>query len=119
MSSELYSQIYELIRQIPEGKVATYGQLAGFLRRGSARQVGFALAATPKGVNIPWQRVINAKGEVSERTGDGEGASTQKKMLLAEGVFFNTAGRVDFKRCGWQGPDWEWLEANEYKVYPD
>ena len=119
MSSDLYKQIYALIKQIPEGKVATYGQLASYLRRGSARQVGFALAATPSGCDIPWQRVINAKGEISERSADGEGASEQKRLLLAEGVVFNASGKVDFSRCGWEGPDWEWLEANNYKVFPD
>ena len=64
----LYQQIYQTVQQIPYGKVATYGQiarLAGF--PGYARQVGYALHATPAGIEIPWHRVINAKGEISLR----------------------------------------------------
>ena len=119
VASDTYKKIYDLVAVIPPGRVATYGQIAGFLRRGGARQVGYALAATPKDIEIPWHRVINARGEISERSVDGESAGLQKRLLVAEGVLFDHRGRVDFKQCGWEGPDWQWLEKNGYKVYPD
>ncbi|KAA3626445.1 MAG: cysteine methyltransferase [Proteobacteria bacterium] len=114
----LYREIYRLVSQIPAGRVATYGQIASMMPRCSARQVGYALAATPDDVNIPWQRVINSRGEVSARS-SGDGESRQKRLLLAEGVLFDRRGRVDLERCGWEGPAWEWLEKNGYRVYPD
>jgi O-6-methylguanine DNA methyltransferase len=115
---DLYARIYRLVQQIPCGRVATYGQIAAMLPRCSARQVGYALAATPDEVSIPWHRVINARGEVSARSA-GEGESVQRSLLLGEGVLFDHAGRVDFERCLWQGPDWHWLERNGYRVYGD
>ncbi|MFT5111382.1 MAG: methylated-DNA-protein-cysteine methyltransferase-like protein [Parasphingorhabdus sp.] len=115
MSSQLYPNIYKIVAQIPFGRVATYGQIAGFLRQGGARQVGYALAATPPDVDIPWHRVINSRGEISERIGSDE----QRELLLAEGVLFNKAGRVDFSQCSWEGPDWQWLEANEFNIFQD
>ena len=66
--SEKYQQIYDVVRRIPIGKVATYGQiatLAGY--PGQARQVGYALNTLPEDLDIPWQRVINAKGQISPR----------------------------------------------------
>ena len=113
--SDLYPKIYQLVAEIPPGKVATYGQLAEFLRKCGARQVGYALAATPAELDIPWHRVINSRGEVSERSGAGE----QRRLLIAEGVLFNKSGKVDFEACGWEGPEWTWLEANGYQVFPD
>lgn len=93
---------YEVVREIPEGRVATYGQvasLAGF--PGSARQVGYALHALPSGSDdMPWQRVINAKGEISARA-EPEYEGLQQAMLEAEGVDFDLRGRVDLKRFGW------------------
>ncbi len=77
------------------------------------------MAATPAELEIPWHRVINARGETSERTADGEGAGRQRRLLIEEGVLFDAKGRVDFSRCGWDGPDWQWLEQNDYKVFPD
>lgn len=106
-----FSRIYQLVRQIPSGKVATYGQIAGIVGC-TARVAGFAMAATPDGEGIPWQRVINSRGEISLRPGDG--ASRQRVLLDAEGVPFNQAGRVDFGECRWSGPGWEWLERNGY-----
>lgn len=115
--TSLYSDIYRLVAQIPPGRVATYGQIAAMMPRCTARQVGYALAATPDDVDIPWHRVINARGEISSRTGGG-GESEQKQRLIAEGVVF-ARGRVDFDVCGWEGPSWQWLERNGYRVYPD
>ena len=115
MASTLYESVYEIVAEIPFGKVATYGQIATYLRKGGARQVGYALAATPSHLNLPWHRVINSRGEVSERSGAGE----QRRLLISEGVLFNKSGRVDFSQCEWEGPDWQWLESRGYKVFPD
>ncbi len=115
--NSLYAGIYRLVAQIPPGQVATYGQIASMMQRCGARQVGYALAAMPDDVDIPWHRVINARGEISARSG-GSGESEQKRRLLAEGVVFNR-GRVDFEACGWPGPDWRWLERHGYRVFPD
>src|SRR5262245_23497090 len=98
-------RILATIERIPEGRVATYGQialLAGL--RGHARQVGYALRNLPEGSRVPWQRVINAKGEVSGRgeanlSGYWEGF--QRHLLEEEGVVFDARGRVDLDRFGW------------------
>ncbi len=117
MPSALYPRIYALVARIPAGRVASYGQLAAFIPRCGARQVGYALAATPEDVDIPWHRVINARGEISLRGGDG--GSRQRRMLADEGVVFDRRGRIDIDRFGWAGPDWRWLEKHGYRVYPD
>ena len=78
--------------------MATYVQiatLAGF--PGQARQVGYALNATPKEIDIPWQRVINAKGEISSRA-NPIGEDIQKQMLIAEGIQFDNKDRVSLKK---------------------
>ena len=97
-------RFYRLIERIPEGRVATYGQiaaLAGFAR--SARQVGYALASLPDESSVPWQRVVNAKGEVSLRSADDLGRSGyQRHLLEEEGVVFDLDGRIDLGRFGWK-----------------
>ena len=94
-----YQEIYEVVKQIPPGAVASYGRIARMVRC-SARQVGYAMAATPSQQGIPWHRVINSKGEISARK-EGDGDSHQRQKLLAEGVVFDEKGRVDFARFGW------------------
>jgi methylated-DNA-protein-cysteine methyltransferase related protein len=97
-----YRGIYTVINKIPRGKVATYGQiasLAGIPRQ--ARQVGYALHALPIESNVPWQRVINAKGEVSPRKWS-EIHLLQRDLLEEEGVVFDERGRVNFKRFRWR-----------------
>lgn len=98
----LYKQIYSIVKKIPSGKVATYGQiaaLAGIPR--NARQIGYALHKLPHDSSVPWQRVINAKGEVSPRTWS-ENHLLQRILLESEGVEFNTEGRVPLKAFGWK-----------------
>lgn len=103
-----YEQVWTLVRQIPRGKVATYGQVAKMLPPPNgveletyaafgARWVGGAMAACPD--DVPWQRVINSKGEISAR----EGADRQRVLLVEEGVSFDDKGRVDLKKFGWSG----------------
>ena len=95
-----YARIYDVVDRIPHGKVATYGQIAALAGLpGHARQVGYALHATPEERDIPWHRVINAKGEISLRRGDA--MHDQRVLLEDEGVRFNSRGRVDLKRFGW------------------
>lgn len=97
-----YQRIYATVQGIPEGRVATYGQIATLAGLpGHARQVGYALHATPTDLKIPWHRVINARGEVSPRSEPGwEGY--QRHLLEEEGVEFNLEGRVSLKRFRWE-----------------
>jgi methylated-DNA-protein-cysteine methyltransferase-like protein len=113
--------MYALVRQIPAGRVATYGQI-GRIAGCGARMAGYAMAAVPKGSEIPWHRVINSQGRISARSiksGGGQGKSgggeaRQRKLLRAEGVAFDPKGRIDLEAAGWSGPGWEWLEAHGY-----
>jgi methylated-DNA-protein-cysteine methyltransferase-like protein len=97
-----WEMVYAVVRRIPRGKVATYGQisrLAGL--GGDARQVGYALHALPSGSRVPWHRVINSRGGISLHPRGGVDV-TQRLMLEKEGVRFNAAGRTDLKRYGWK-----------------
>jgi len=91
---------------IPYGKVATYGQIARIVGTCTARMVGYAMSALKPDQNVPWQRVINSKGEVSQH-GDGIGTTLQRQMLEDEGIIFDRNGKVDFDRFGWHGPTWD------------
>jgi methylated-DNA-protein-cysteine methyltransferase-like protein len=114
----LYDRIYAVARQIPAGKVSTYGQIAAIVGRGcTARQVGYAMAALKaEDKAVPWQRVINSQAKISLR--HGEGGAIQQQLLEAEGVEFDARGRTDFDRFGWDGPDWEWLEQHAFYPAP-
>lgn len=101
-STSLYNRIYALVRQIPPGRVTTYGRLAREAGC-TARTVGFAMASLPAGHDVPWQRVINSRGEVSPRR-SGDGDLIQRSLLEAEGVCFDQRGRVDLSRYGWFAP---------------
>ncbi|HEX2993591.1 MAG TPA: MGMT family protein [Anaerolineales bacterium] len=110
-----YEQVWQLVRQIPQGKVASYGQIALLIpppagvefdsyKAFSPRWVGGAMAACPD--DVPWQRVINSQGKISARPG----AERQRELLEEEGVEF-TKDKVDMKKYGWKGPN----EADEPK----
>lgn len=97
-------RIYAVIARIPPGRVATYGQiaaLAGLPRQ--ARRVGYALRVQPEGSGLPWHRVINAQGGISDR-GMGWEAGYQRHLLEEEGVTFDARGRIDLDRFQWD-PD--------------
>lgn len=111
-----HAQVWEIARQIPPGKVSTYGQIAAMIptpegvdeqhyRARAARWVGGAMAACP--ADVPWQRVINSQGKVSERKGGGH--LRQMELLRAENITFDERGRVDFSVYGWEGPEPDWL----------
>ena len=98
----IYDRIYSVVRRIPRGRVATYGQIARLAGMpGHARQVGYALNALTEG-GVPWHRVINARGEVSKRSEPGD-ERIQRELLEAEGVRFNRRGRLALDRYGWEG----------------
>jgi methylated-DNA-protein-cysteine methyltransferase-like protein len=101
-------QVWEIARRIPRGKVATYGQIAKMIppplgvelesyAAFAPRWVGGAMAACPD--DVPWQRVINSQGKISERAGAGK----QRQLLEAEGILFDAKDRIDLKKYGWSG----------------
>ena len=105
-----YSTVWEVVRQIPPGKVATYGQIAaliptpdGMSERSylafGARWVGGAMAACPEGV--PWQRVINSQGKISLKPGSG--SQEQRTLLENEGIVFDANDRIELKKFRWDG----------------
>ena len=97
-----YSRIYAVVRRIPRGRVATYGQVAELAGlEGHARQVGYALHALPSGTTLPWHRVLNARGTLSLRREPGA-ELTQRMLLEGEGVRFDARGRVDLARVRWR-----------------
>lgn len=102
-ASPSYRKIWAAVRKIPRGEVATYGQIALLAGLpGAARQVGYALHALPADADhVPWQRVVNAKGEVSPRAYPGAELE-QRALLEAEGVRFDARGKIDLARYGYQ-----------------
>ena len=97
----LYQRVYKMVKQIPAGKVATYGQIARLVGGCTARMVGYALSALRDGRDplVPWQRVINAQGRISLQ---GISSVEQRFLLEDEGVVFDAADRVDFDIYGWE-----------------
>ena len=96
--------IYHIVARIPPGKVATYGQIATLAgTSGQARQVGYALAALPDNADVPWHRVINARGEISPRRRT-KIHELQRHLLEGEGITF-VADRIDLGRFCWQPGD--------------
>jgi methylated-DNA-protein-cysteine methyltransferase-like protein len=101
----LYRRIYTAVRRIPTGRVSTYGRIAKLANAPSPRVVGYAMASLPSGSDVPWQRVVNHKGEISLRKGGiGSGELRQRQALEAEGVYLDLTGRIDLKRYGWPKP---------------
>ncbi len=99
----LYERIYAIVRQVPPGRVVTYGQLANIVGGCSARLVGYAMAALRSGdhPDVPWQRVINRTGKISIH--DPIGKYQQRLLLEEEGVVFDKNDQIDFKEFGWVG----------------
>lgn len=105
-----YAEVWNIVCLIPRGKVASYGQIAKMIRPPAgvdpetylefgALWVSNAIAASPN--EVPWQRVVNSKGEITER--DGLEAKRHKLLLEDEGVPFGIRGRIDIKKYGWSG----------------
>jgi methylated-DNA-protein-cysteine methyltransferase related protein len=118
--------VWKIAKQIPPGRVMTYGQIAAMIpppdgveppdyERMGPRWVGTAMNNTPSDRGIPWQRVMNSKGGISLPAGSRE-ALIQRERLEAEGVEFNDRGLIDFDTYGWDGPAADWLET--HGLYP-
>ena len=102
MARGTYARIYAQVKRIPRGRVATYGQIARLAGlAGHARQVGYALAALSDDKTVPWQRVVNAKGEISLRA-ESHDEIRQRSLLEREGVVFDGEGRISLKRFQWK-----------------
>ncbi len=100
-----YVQYFDVVRRIPRGRVATYGQVAHLAGLpGRARQVGYAMSAVPDDADIPWHRVINARGGVSHRSGGAAFERIQRALLEAEGIAFDARDRVNLSRFQWDPP---------------
>ena len=100
-----YEEVYRLTRQVPPGRVTTYGTIAALAGSPMAsRAVGYALRALPKDTDVPWQRVINKQGHIPLRGRDPRETDLQRALLESEGITFDAEDRVDFRRFGWQGP---------------
>jgi methylated-DNA-protein-cysteine methyltransferase-like protein len=96
-----YERVYALVRQIPAGRVVTYGQVAALLGSPrAARAVGYALRFLAAGTNVPWHRVINYQGRISPRY-PAESPLIQRLLLEGEGVQFDNQDRVDLARYRW------------------
>ena len=106
-----YEQVWHLVRQVPPGKVVTYGQIAQMLpppagiepqayKAFSSHWVGAAMAACPN--DVPWQRVINSQGKISQRPG----AERQRQLLEEEGILF-VKDKINLKMYQWRGPGHE------------
>lgn len=104
-------RVYDLVRQIPLGKVMNYGQIAMVLGDGyTARTVGYVMHGADN-ESVPWQRVINSQGKCS--TGRLTiPINLQQELLEAEGIEFNASGRCDMSKYQWW-PEWHTPEADE------
>jgi methylated-DNA-protein-cysteine methyltransferase-like protein len=104
--SNFFEAVWELVRKIPAGQVATYGSVARMLtgRTGPARSVGWALHGLPPEIvdEVPWWRVINSQGRISTSCQEHT-ADEQRARLVDEGVLFGPDDRVDLDRFGWWG----------------
>ncbi|HWN19727.1 MAG TPA: methylated-DNA--[protein]-cysteine S-methyltransferase [Gemmatimonadales bacterium] len=97
-----YQRIYRVVRRIPKGRVATYGQVASLAGlAGHARQVGYALHALPQSSIVPWHRVVNAAGRISTRATPG-GELVQRILLEREGIALDARGTVPLDRHRWR-----------------
>ena len=120
------AQVYDVVRQIPPGRVISYGQIAAMLplppgvdpleyARLSPRWVGAAMADCPD--DVPWQRVINGSGGISVRK-NSTGHLQQRALLEAEDIVFDERGRVDWARVEWAGPVGDWLRERGFNAPP-
>lgn len=107
---EYYNNVWEIVRKIPTGMVATYGQIASLIpvpqgatesgyKAFGPRWVGSAMAACPD--DVPWHRVVNSQGQISFRGSNGQ--NVQKELLESEGVKFDERGRINLSIYRWSG----------------
>lgn len=109
----LYERIYLVVRQIPPGRLASYGDVAAIVGGGcDARTVGYALGDLPAESQVPWQRVVNREGAISTR------GLEQRRLLEEEGVTFDASGRAPMARFRWDGPAPDWAAAHGLNTLP-
>ncbi len=103
MNEGFFAQAYEIVKQIPEGRVATYGQIARMMGHPrSARYVGYAMHASPgMREGVPCHRVVFADGSLARGFAFG-GPGIQRQMLEEEGIIFLPDGKVDLAQCQWE-----------------
>jgi methylated-DNA-protein-cysteine methyltransferase-like protein len=98
-----YEKIYDVVRRIPHGQVATYGQIAALANlAGKARLVGYALYRVDQDSDIPWHRVINAKGQISQSLFRQGGDDLQRLLLEQEGIQFSAEGHINLRQHLWR-----------------
>ncbi len=101
MSENTFTRIQDIVRRIPAGRAATYGQIARLAGNVNlSRVVGYAMRAAPS--DVPCHRVVNRSGGLSDAFQPG-GKETHRLLLLAEGIPFCADGSVDLSRCAWEG----------------
>ena len=98
-----FKKIHNIIKQIPSGKVATYGQIASLVGPGMpARIVGYALHGLPENNDVPWHRVINSQGKISYSSSRKAHDSLQRMLLEDEGIQFGSTGRINLEKFLWE-----------------
>lgn len=99
-----FEEVYKVVKRIPRGRVATYGQVSRLLpKRWSAALVGWALHKLPGDTDIPWFRVVDSEGKLGTRRLPGSSARMQEALLEAEGIRLDRDGRLDLARFQWGG----------------
>ncbi|RPI00974.1 MAG: methylated-DNA--[protein]-cysteine S-methyltransferase [Calditrichaeota bacterium] len=97
-----FAAVWRVVAQIPFGRVASYGQIASMLGNPrAARTVGWALHSLPEGTDVPWHRVINARGRISMDCGE-HSPELQRLLLLQEGVMFDDKGYINLQLFQWR-----------------
>ena len=100
MSENSFECLRAVVREIPRGRVASYGQVSKQVLGTTPRMVGFALAGLGEGSDVPWHRVVNASGRIS-LPASNPSHPEQRRRLEAEGVTFSPAGMIDLDAFGW------------------
>ena len=114
-----FARVYQVTRLIPYGQVATYGQIAAIVGdRRAARTVGWALRALQEDTDVPWHRVINARGKTSARYRE-QAAIVQRGLLEQEGIVFDREGRSDLDTYQWEGMDWPEIQVLRRSWYTE
>jgi methylated-DNA-protein-cysteine methyltransferase-like protein len=109
-----FERIYQVVEQVPRGQVSTYGDIAIVVGGGcDARIVGLAMGDLgPRAAKVPWQRIINRSGGISTQ------GTSQRDLLVAEGVEFDEKGKVRMERFRWPGPGAEWAMKHGFHPLP-
>lgn len=100
--TEFSAKVIALIRKVPAGKIATYGQIAKLAGKPQgARGVAWILNSSSKAHKLPWQRILNSSGKISFPVDSAE-YRKQRKLLENEGIVFGDKGQIDLKKFQWK-----------------